>query len=101
MIALAVIGVSFCTVFGASAIVFAKERTLGALLQLFGAGCLIVVVLTHVAEAFHLFPGMGWGLSNSVGHYVDLISAVAGVMLLLVGYLSRRLARGDSDPTTD
>ena len=26
-----------------------------------GAGCLTVVVLTHVGEAHNLFPSMGWG----------------------------------------
>src|SRR6516225_10135491 len=29
-------------------------------LVLFGAACLTVVVLTHVAETFGIFPGMGW-----------------------------------------
>jgi hypothetical protein len=29
-------------------------------------------MLTHVAERFDLFPGMGWGLPNSPGHYLDL-----------------------------
>jgi hypothetical protein len=37
---------------------------------------LLVVVLTHVAEALHLFPAMGWGEPDSAGHYVDLASAV-------------------------
>jgi hypothetical protein len=31
------------------------------LMQLFGAACLLVVVLTHVCEAFGLFPSMRWG----------------------------------------
>jgi hypothetical protein len=37
---------------------------------------LIVVALTHVAEAFNIFPSMGWGLPDSPGHYLDLASAV-------------------------
>jgi hypothetical protein len=37
-----------------------------------GAACLIVVVLTHVAERFNIFPAMGWGLPHSPGHYLDL-----------------------------
>ena len=31
------------------------------LLQIFGAACLAVVILTHVAERFDLFPSMGMG----------------------------------------
>jgi hypothetical protein len=35
-------------------------------------------------KALHLLPGMGWGLPNSPGHYVDLFSAVSGIVLLLL-----------------
>jgi hypothetical protein len=63
------------------------------LLQIIGAGFLVVVVLTHVAETLHIFPWMGWGLPNSPGHYVDLSSAIAGPLLFSVGYLSRKFAR--------
>src|SRR5215831_4986815 len=48
-------------------------------LVLFGAACLTVVVLTHVAEMFGIFPGMGWGMPNSAGHYLDLVSAAETV----------------------
>jgi hypothetical protein len=35
-----------------------------------------------------LLPGMGWGLPASPGHYLDLVSAVAGgALLLLAGVL--------------
>jgi hypothetical protein len=54
-----------------------------------GAGLLAVVVLTHVAEAFNLFPWMGWGLPNSPGHFVDLTSAIGGVALLAIGLAKR------------
>jgi hypothetical protein len=66
---------------------------LGYLLLLTGTGLVAVVVLTHVAEALHIFPWMGWGLPNSPGHYLDLVSAIAGPILLTVGYLSRTYAR--------
>jgi hypothetical protein len=46
---------------------FTKGRTVWRFLQLFGAVCLVVVVLTHIAEAFHLFPEMGWGRRDSAG----------------------------------
>ena len=90
---LILIGTAVCAAFAASAILLAKERSVWSLLQLLGAGFLVVAVLTHVAEAFDLFPGMGWGRAGSIGHYVDLVSAVAGLILLPAGYLSRRLAK--------
>jgi hypothetical protein len=58
-------------------------------LQLFGAGSLSIVVVTHVCEARHLFPWMGWGLKHSFGHYLDLSSALLGLALLLTGFLLR------------
>lgn len=59
--------------------------TVGRWLLLFGFVCLVIVVLTHVAEMLNVFPGMGWGLPNSPGHYLDLVSAVLGTMLLIAG----------------
>ena len=56
---------------------YVKRRTMPTLLQLLGAGCLlIVVVLTHVAEALRLFPAMRFGERDSMGHRLDLVSAV-------------------------
>jgi hypothetical protein len=59
-----------------------------------GCICLLVVVLTHVAERWQVWPGMGWGRPDSVGHYLDLMSAVGGVVLLLAAWLARRRHRG-------
>jgi hypothetical protein len=56
-------------------------------LLLLGSVGLIVVVLTHVAEALHIFPSMGWGLPDSAGHYLDLVSAILGSVLLSLGLL--------------
>jgi hypothetical protein len=56
-----------------------------AVLLLLGSAGLIVVVLTHVAEALHIFPSMGWGLPDSAGHYLDLVSAFLGCALLALG----------------
>ena len=67
-----------------------RRHKLLRFLQLAGCVCLLVVVLTHVAEALHLLPSMGWGLPNSPGHYLDLFSAVSGVVLLLAAYVVRR-----------
>ena len=54
---------------------------------LLGFACLAIVVFTHVAERLRLFPGMGWGLPDSPGHYLDLVSAVLGCILLIVGII--------------
>ena len=63
------------------------------LLQLFGLACLVIVVFTHVAEVFHLCPAMGWGRPTSAGHYVDLVSAILGCILLPVGVVGNALMR--------
>ena len=82
LVALVPTGILF---FGA-AILFVRGKTVSSLLQLLGAGCLMVVVLTHVSEALRLFPWMRWGVERSPGHYLDLWSAVLGLTLFPVGY---------------
>jgi hypothetical protein len=64
-----------------------RRTTVGSLLQFIGAGCLVVVGLTHLFEALHWLPSMGWGLERSAGHYLDLASAALGVTLFPLGYL--------------
>ena len=75
-----------------------RYRTLSCYLQLFGAGCLIVVVLAHIAEALHLFPGMGWGAEHSAGHYLDLASAALGLAAFPAGYLLHAAGQRRSAP---
>ena len=87
------IGIPTCMLFSGSVVLFSREKTLSTFLQLLGAGCLMVVVLTHIAETFHLLPWMHWGLEHSVGHYLDLGSAVLGLTLFPVGYLSHAVAK--------
>jgi len=79
--------VPVCMLFAGSAVLFFREKTVGSFLQLLGAGCLAVVVLTHLSEALHLFPWMNWGRPHSIGHYLDFWSAVLGLTLFPVGYL--------------
>ena len=67
-----------------------REAKWREFLVLGGCACLLVVALTHVAERWHIFSGMGWGLPNSPGHYLDLFSAIAGMVLLLAAYVSSR-----------
>ena len=53
----------------------------------------MVVVVTHVCEALHLLPSMYWGQPQSVGHYLDLSSAVLGLTLFPIGYLLHALTK--------
>jgi hypothetical protein len=46
----------------------------------------MIVVLTHIAEALHIFPAMHWGEPHSAGHYLDLASALLALTLLPVGF---------------
>jgi len=62
-------------------------------LLMIGAACLVVVVLTHLAEALQIFEFMGWGQPDSAGHYLDLTSAILGCTLLAVGLLAAALDR--------
>jgi hypothetical protein len=80
-----------CLLLLGSAITFFRSKTVPLFLQLVGATALVVVVLTHVCEALHLFPGMHWGMERSVGHYLDLASAVLGLALFPTGYLFQAL----------
>jgi hypothetical protein len=76
-----------------SAVLLTRRSRLPALLQLLGAGGIGLVVLTHLCEALHLFPGMRWGAEDSVGHYLDLGSALCGLTLFPIGYLLDALAQ--------
>lgn len=76
-----------CMLFSGSVALFFKRRAVCFFLQLLGAGCLLVVVLTHFCETLHLFPWMHWGAENNIGHYLDLSSAGLGLILFPFGYL--------------
>jgi succinate dehydrogenase/fumarate reductase cytochrome b subunit len=82
-----------CMLLCGSVTLLIREKTVGSFLQLIGAGCLVMVVLTHLCEALHLFPWMQWGAEHSVGHYLDLGSAVLGVTLFPIGYLLHALTK--------
>jgi hypothetical protein len=53
-----VVLVPMCMIFAWSVTSFWRRKAVSSLLQLLGAGCLVVVVLTHVAEALLLFSFM-------------------------------------------
>jgi hypothetical protein len=71
----------------ASVVLFLKGKTMSSLLQLLGAGCLVMVMLTDVCEALRLFPWMHWGSEHGVGHYLDASSAALRIALFPLGYL--------------
>jgi len=81
---------------GATLLIWSLKRVrefspLGPILQLVGACGVLGVAGAHLCEALRLLPGMGWGAPHSIGHYVDLVSALAAVTLLPVGLLVTRL----------
>ena len=83
--------VPVCMLLAGSAVLFSSTKTVASFLQLFGAGCLVIVALAHLSEALHLFPSMNWGRPHSIGHYVDFWGAVLGPTLFPVGYLFNAL----------
>ncbi|HYM24126.1 MAG TPA: hypothetical protein VEU08_12995 [Vicinamibacterales bacterium] len=70
--------------FAVSIVRLVKLRTLTHLLQAVSMLCLVVVVLTHVAEGEQWWTSMGWGQPHSVGHYIDLTSAVLTIAFLSI-----------------
>ena len=73
--------------FGYAVFRYSRTKTRASLLQLIGTGLWIVVALAHVCEGMDVFPWMGWGKEHSVGHYLDLGSAVLGACMLAIGFL--------------
>jgi len=81
----ALVGVPAGIAFLASLALFFNRRTLAALLCVCATSALCVVVATHVAEAMSWLPWMRWGAPDSVGHYLDLTSALLAVAFTLAG----------------
>jgi hypothetical protein len=79
--------------FSGAVLLYVRTKTTSSLMQVIGAGCLIIVVLTHVCEALNLFPSMRWGAEDSIGHYLDFLSVILGLSLFPVGYLFHMLAK--------
>jgi hypothetical protein len=73
--------------FAGSVVISLRRKCIASFLQLFGATGLLGVVLIHVCEALGVLTGMGWGLKDSIGHYLDLLCATVGFTLFPVGYL--------------
>jgi hypothetical protein len=86
--------------FGWSVLVYVGKRNMSVFLQTLGAGCLVVVVLTHVAEGLQFLPWMHWGEEHSAGHYLDLSSAILAIVLLSLSILLRVLRRAKLDQSS-
>ncbi len=71
--------------FAGSAFLYLRRLTAAAVLQSSGIACFAVVALTHVFEAFAIFPSLGWGQARSIGHFIDLSAAILGLTLVLIG----------------
>jgi hypothetical protein len=86
----------------AFAVLYRRRETVGpVVLLLLGIACFVVVALTHVFEAFAIFPALGWGQPRSIGHYIDLGSAILGLTLVTAGFLfqyAQRVSRINERP---
>src|SRR5215472_9733179 len=87
------IGISVCAILFVSIVGFFREKTVPRFLQSVGAVSLLVVVLAHIAEVLNIIPWMHWGERDSPGHYLDLCSAILGLIFLPLGYLFHELRR--------
>ena len=92
------IGISTCVLFSSSLVLFFRERTVWSLLQLFGAGCLLVVLLTHVFERFTCSPGCIGDSGIALA-----ITSISGAPSLVSRYFLRdicsmRLQGGEPSP---
>jgi chromate transporter len=77
-----------------SVVLFRTRQSMWVSFQLIGSAFLVVVVLTHICEALSIFHWMHWGLEDSIGHYLDLVSAVLGLTLFPIGYCFTRAQQG-------
>ena len=63
------------------------RRGIGSVFYLVGLVSFGLAAVTHLCKALQLFPGMGWGLPHTPGHYLNLDSSLAGVILLTSGII--------------
>lgn len=75
-----------CVFFGVCTVLVLTRRGLGSALQALGIGCFGVMALTHFFENFSILPKLGWGQPHSVGHFIDLVAALLGVILVTTSF---------------
>lgn len=83
-----------------SVVLFQTRQSMWVFLQLIGSASLVIVVLTHICEALSIFHWMHWGLEDSLGHSLDLGSALLGLILFPTGYCLHAMTtrKIESDP---
>ena len=69
-----------------SVALFRTTQSIWVSFQLLGSMFLAVVIFTHVCETLGIFPWMRWGSEGSIGHYLDLGSALLALTLFPLGY---------------
>jgi hypothetical protein len=75
-----------CVFLAVAAARFVTRRGLPSALQALGIGCFGVMALTHVFEEFAVFPTFGWGQPHTVGHLIDLVAALLGILFVTIGF---------------
>lgn len=70
-----------------------KRNSKLLLLQLIGSTFLIIVAIVHIFEAEKWFEFMHWGSPHSIGHYLDLSSAIFGIVLFSTSLIFSKLLR--------
>jgi hypothetical protein len=82
-----------------SVVLYRTTQSIWVSSQLIRSEFLTIIVLIHISEALNIFHWMGRGLEDSIGHYVDLGSAVLDLTLFPTGYcfyaLTTRIAEGN------
>lgn len=78
--------VAACVFFGVCTVIVLTRRGLSSGLQALGLGCFGVMALTHFFEKFAILPELGWGQPRSVGHFIDLVAALLGVILVTTSF---------------
>jgi hypothetical protein len=73
--ALVVIGIPVFALLCGSVLLFAKGKNIWSFLQVVGAGCLVIVALTHICEALGLFAWMHWSSNPALA-----ITSISGVL---------------------
>jgi hypothetical protein len=83
-----------------SAVLFRTTQSMWVSWQLIGSAFLVIVALTDICEALSIVDWMRWGQENSIGHYIDLGSAMLGLTLFPTGYCFHALTtrKAASDP---
>lgn len=81
---------------GTSFVSYRAKKTLPSFMQFAGASFMLVVVFAHICEGFSILAFMGWGKEGTIGHYLDLSSAILGVTLFAVGSVLRVASRGSA-----